>query len=124
LIGGRARFVFSSPFAPSCLAADAVATEVAEHLPSLAEKRGLDPALLFAALSVVPVSWQARETYESARSDAVKRMAGRDPADWPTVALAIARNLPIWSQDKDMQASGLTIYTTGDLLDALRSAEQ
>jgi predicted nucleic acid-binding protein len=46
-------------------------------------------------------------------------MAGRDPDDWPTVALALARGCPIWSQDKDMEDSGLCVYTTGELLDAL-----
>jgi len=29
-------------------------------------------------------------------------------------------DFPIWSQDKDLAASGLTVYTTGQLLDALR----
>ena len=49
-------------------------------------------------------------------------MAGHDPEDWPTVALSLARSLPIWSQDKDMQAAGGTVYTTGELLDAIREA--
>lgn len=49
-------------------------------------------------------------------------MANRDPEDWPTVALALVRSLPIWSQDKDLHAAGLVVYTTGDLLDAIRAA--
>jgi len=43
---------------PSCIAAQAVAEEVAEHVPALAERHGLDAALLLAALSVMPVGWQ------------------------------------------------------------------
>jgi hypothetical protein len=27
---------------------------------------------------------------------------------------------PIWTQDKDFSVSGVTVYTTGQLLDALR----
>jgi len=122
LIGGRAREVFASPAGPECIAAQAVADEVAEHLPVLAARRGLDASLLLAALSVIPVEWQPPEVYEPQREEAERRIGQRDPDDWPTVAVALVRDLPIWSQDKDMQESGLIVYTTGDLLDALREA--
>ena len=122
LIGGRARHVHISPIGPACIAAQAVAEEVAEHLPALAAKRGLDASLLLAALSVIPIDWQPPESYEPQREEAERRMAGRDPEDWPTVALALTSGLPIWSQDKDMQEAGLIVYTTGELLDAIREA--
>jgi predicted nucleic acid-binding protein len=122
LIGGRARLVFASPGGPGCIAAQAVAEEVAEHLPALAERRGLDAGLLLAALGVMPVEWQGPEVYDSHREEASKRMAPRDLEDWPTVALALARSLPIWSQDKDMDVAGVVVYTTGELLDAIREA--
>lgn len=99
-----------------------MADEVAEHLPALAERRGLDASLLLAALGVMPVEWQAPGAYEPQREEAERCMAGRDPKDWPTVALALARSLPIWSQDKDMEAAGVTVYTNGELLDAIREA--
>jgi predicted nucleic acid-binding protein len=99
-----------------------VAEEVAEHLPTLAERRRLDAALLLAALSIMPIGWQPPEVYEPQREEAERRMAGRDPEDWPTVALALARSLPIWSQDKEMEAAGVTVYTTGELLDTIRDA--
>ena len=98
-----------------------MAEEVAEHVPAVAERRGLDAALLLAALSVMPVDWQPPAEYEPRRNEAERRMARRDPEDWPTVALALARSLPIWSQDKDMEAAGVTVYTTGELLDAIRT---
>jgi predicted nucleic acid-binding protein len=123
LIGGRARLVFASPLGPRCLAAQAVAEEVAEHLPNLAARRGLDAPLLFAALSVMPVAWASPEVYEPNREETGRRMASRDPEDWPTVALALAQKLPIWSQDKDMGTAGVTVYTTGELLDANRAGE-
>ncbi len=119
LIGGRARLVISSPAGPHCVAAQEVAEEVAEHLPRLAARRKLDLALLLATLQVMPVEWLPASAYESHRYEAEQRMAGRDPDDWPTVALALARGCPIWSQDKDMEDSGLRVYTTGELLDAL-----
>jgi hypothetical protein len=37
----------------------------------------------------------------------------------PTVALALAR---IRSQDKDVEAAGITVYATGDLFDAIQGA--
>ena len=65
-----------------------------------------------AALRILPVEWQAAPVYEPMRSEALKRMAARDPDDWPTVALALSLALPIWSQDKDLHVSGLLVYTT------------
>ncbi len=104
------------------MGAKEVADEVAEHVPALAERRGLDASLLLAALSVMPVEWQAPEVYQQERAEAKRRMARRDPEDWPTVALALALALPIWSQDKDMEVSGIMVHTTGELLDAIREA--
>jgi len=60
--------------------------------------------------------------YEDYREEAEKRIAARDPDDWPTVALALKHDLPVWSQDKDLADAGLEVFTTGDLLDALRGA--
>ena len=39
------------------------------------------------------------------------------------VAVALSLAVPIWSQDRDFEASGLRVYTTGELLDALGEAE-
>lgn len=64
-------------------------------MPALAGRRGLDAALLLAALSVMPVEWQPPAVHEPGREEAERRKAGRDPEDWPTVALALTRSLPI-----------------------------
>jgi predicted nucleic acid-binding protein len=120
LIGGRARLVIASQQGPKCVATQAVAEEIARHLPRLATKRGLDQALLFAALQVMPIEWKAAADYEDQRAQAEQRIAARDPDDWPTVALALKLDLPVWSQDKDLTDAGLQVFTTGDLLDALQ----
>jgi predicted nucleic acid-binding protein len=122
LIGGRARLVIASQRGPKCVATQAVAEEIARHLPRLATKRGLDQALLFAALQVMPIEWKAAADYEDQRTQAEQRIAARDPDDWPTVALALKLDLPVWSQDKDLADAGLQVFTTGDLLDALQAA--
>jgi hypothetical protein len=112
--------VIASPHGPRCIATQAVADEIARHIPGLAAKRRLDPALLFAALQVMPVRWTPVADYEDRREEAEQRIAARDPDDWPTVALALKLGLPVWSQDKDLTTAGLDVLTTGELLDALR----
>ena len=99
-----------------------MALEIARHIPPLAAKRGLDATLLFAALGVMPVEWKASSEYEDLREEAEERITARDPDDWPTVELALKLSLPIWSQDKDVTAAGLEVFTTGELLDALADA--
>lgn len=123
LIGGRARLVLASPLGPTCIAASAVADEVLAHLPGIAERRGLDPTLVTAALAVIPIEWHPADSYDHCRADAERLIADRDPDDWPTVALALAAGLPIWSQDKDFSVTGIQIHTTGELLDAIRAQE-
>ena len=83
-----------------------MAEEVARHLPGLAAKRGLDEAQLLAALQVMPIQWKAAADYQDQREEAEKRIAERDPDDWPTVALALKLDLPVWSQDKDLTLRG------------------
>ena len=122
LIGGRARLVIASAHGPKCVAADAVAAEISRHIPRLAERRGLDQALLDATLLVMPIEWKTAAEYEDQRNEAETRIAHRDPDGWPTIALALELGLPVWSQDKDLTDARLEVLTTGDLLDALREA--
>lgn len=70
----------------------------------------------------MPVQWTPAADYEDRREEAEQRIAARDPDDWPTVALALKLGLPVWSQDKDLTVAGLDVFTTGELLDALRDA--
>jgi predicted nucleic acid-binding protein len=114
--------VIASAHGPRCVAPEAVADEIARHIPRLASKRDLDPALLFAALQVMPIDWKAATVYEDHRAEAEARIAERDPDDWPTIALALKLGLPIWTQDKDHTDARIALFTTGDLLDALRAA--
>jgi predicted nucleic acid-binding protein len=114
--------VIASEHGPRCIAPEAVASEIARHIPRLASKRKLDPALLFAALRVMPIEWKAASEYESHREEAERRIAERDPDDWPTIALALKLQVPVWTQDKDHSDARIELFTTGDLLDALREA--
>ena len=115
--------MIASSHRPQCVATDVVAGEIAEHLPKLAAKRRLDVTLLFAALQAMPIDWKLPDDYEDQRDEAQQRISHRDPDDWPTVALALKLELPVWSQDKDMDDAGLHVLTTGELLDAIQAAE-
>jgi predicted nucleic acid-binding protein len=102
------------------MATEAVRQEVMEYAPILARKRGLDLADVQAAVAAMLVEWQGALAYSRFRERALEQIGHRDPDDWPTVALALALALPIWSQDKDLDESGVRVYTTGQLLDELR----
>jgi predicted nucleic acid-binding protein len=120
LIGGRARLAIAFPHPPRCVAAKAVALEIARHIPRLANKRRLDRALLFAALQVMPIEWKPTADYHGHRDQAERRIAARPRRPANRRALALTLGLPVWSQDIDLTSASLYIYTTGDLLDALR----
>lgn len=97
-----------------------VGEEVEGWLPRLATKKRFDAVLLMTTFHLLPVTWEGSDVYAPFGAEARRRMARRDPHDWPTVALALAMEAPIWTQDKDFSVSGVTVYTTGQLLDALR----
>jgi len=46
----------------------------------------------------MPIEWKPSAEYADQRHEAERRIAARDPDDWPTVALALALKLPVWSQ--------------------------
>ena len=98
--------------------------KVVEYLPSVGARKGLDVAKLMEELRLLPITVVQRETHLPFEQEARRRMAARDPDDWPAVALALALDVPIWSQDKDLQESGMRVYTTGQLLDALRQESE
>jgi predicted nucleic acid-binding protein len=79
---------------------------------------------LFAALVAMPIEWKASDEYGQFRAEAENRIGRRDPDDWPTVALALSLGLPVWTQDKDLEDAGVEVFTTGDLLDAMRDQQE
>ena len=48
----------------------------------------------------------------SAALQARRRIGARDIDDWPVVALALAVNAPIWTEDVDFFGSGVATWTT------------
>jgi len=47
---------------------------------------------------------------------ALQRIGRRDPTDADLLALALAEDVPLWSQDKDFEGCGVRVYSTTELL--------
>ena len=93
--------------------------EVEEYLPEFAERYGLDPESLREALEILPVERYSESTYASHLAEARRYLAARDPDDVDLAALALALNVPIWSNDKDFAELPLDVYPTAKLLKVL-----
>ena len=88
--------------------------EACKHLPIILQRLGLDAASSLVALEQLKLLVQPidRALYHPYETQAQARIAERDPDDWPIVALAMALNLPIWTEDQDFFGSGLATWTT------------
>ncbi len=61
-------------------------------------------------LTIVPETEYSE--YEAAARDRIPQ----DPNDWPTVAVALAHNVAIWTIDRDFFGCGVPVWTTDTLL--------
>jgi len=97
--------------------------EIEKHKGELLRKSGLDEDsfgylldLIFAKINVVD-----REVLEPFKKRAIEILKDIDPADAPFLALAMALNCPIWSNDKDLKRQKVVkVYTTQEILNLLR----
>ena len=82
--------------------------EAEEHLAALVVKRGGDPSKAVRLLrSMVALGTVVnRDLYEDFEAEARKRLAARDPEDWPILADALALDCPIWTEDTDFFGCG------------------
>lgn len=88
--------------------------EVHEYLPALCRKRAWDLApsleLLQSLLTVIQVV--ALDQLHEVETEARRRIGARDPEDWPVVALALATDSPIWTEDADFFGTGVATWVT------------
>jgi len=106
---------------------DELAYELPRRAARLAASRGIDAA---AAATLVNRALAAagdavlvipREAYLPLEGTARLR-ADRDPADWPTVAIALITSSAIWTEDQDFFGCGLATWRTSVLRAALSPA--
>lgn len=91
--------------------------ELERRLESMAVRAGLTEdqrqAWLFTALKLLQqrVVVIPQATFAPFESQARLRIP-RDPDDWPTIALALALNADVWTEDQDFFGCGLGVWRT------------
>ena len=119
LLGGKASEVLFSAQFRLC-SPQPVLFEVAKYLPEVAKKIGVKELHLYRAFQLLPVEACQPSTYSGKEQLARRLIAERDPRDVPLLALALQRNTPIWSNDRDFQGiEGVQVWSTGELLNRI-----
>ncbi len=90
--------------------------EVEEYACLLAKKRRLAEDLVLLAVGALPLTIVGRVDYAAAIPEAMERIGQRDPDDAELLALALSFNVPVWSNDKDFEGTGVAWLTTEALL--------
>jgi len=93
--------------------------EVVEYLPRLAQKAGIPFQEAFASLYLLPLTVYGSAFYRSKLTKARRLIGERDPDDVDLLALALKLDIPVWTNDKDFEDTGVTTYTTAQLLSLL-----
>lgn len=93
--------------------------EVLEYLPGLARKYGLAQARVELQLELLALRVHPEEVYKSSLPWARATLGDRDPDDAHPLALSRTLELPLWSNDRDLQIPGVRCYTTAALLKVL-----
>ena len=116
LLGGQARRVFFESRIREFAVPERVITEVQRYVPRLAQKLGVEQAFLEYALNLLPLRVYPARRYAGAVREARRRIERRDPTDVDLLALALRLDVPIWSNDRDFEDSGVSRFTTAELL--------
>jgi predicted nucleic acid-binding protein len=95
-------------------APDVAYADAEKYLPSLLKRKGifdtdLPSALRYLRHIIEPVN---QESYAAFENQARLRLLGRDEADWPVLASALALSCPIWTEDVDFFGTGVAVWTT------------
>jgi predicted nucleic acid-binding protein len=112
--------VLEHPAVEEVLATEEALLEVEEYAFRLASKKGLPGAQIDLALRTLRVTPVKRSAYSSYLGEAAKRIGARDPDDVHVLALALAFEIPIWTNDRDFEVSGVICYSTEQMLRLLK----
>jgi predicted nucleic acid-binding protein len=96
------------------LAPDKAFEEAREWLPVVLTRRQLPLAPALAALDLIASLVQVvdSEVYAQFETAARRRIGKRDEDDWPVLAVALALECPIWTEDADFFGCGVATWTT------------
>lgn len=91
--------------------------EAEEDLATLVIKRGGDPTKAARSLRSMAAlgTAESHDLYADFEAEARKRLATRDPDDWPILAAALALGCPIWTEDTDFFGCGVATWTSASI---------
>jgi len=117
LIGGKASRVFVEAKGVRFVTTTVVAGEIKEYIPVLAKKKGLSRDVMEAAFSLLGLEIVKKEDYSEQIPLALDLIGMRDPDDVELVALALALNYPVWTNDNDLvELEQVKTFTTAEIL--------
>ena len=95
--------------------------EIMKYLPVFAKRYALAEDLLLQSLALLPIEVHAERSYSGELPAARRLLANRDKDDIALAALALALQIPIWSNDRDYEHFPLGCFTTAQLLKILNA---
>ena len=119
LLGGQSRRVFFESAVREFAVPERVISEVRSYVPRLAQKLGTGQGFLEYALTLLPLRIHPARRYARAVREARRRIERRDPTDVDVLALSLHLGVPLWSNDRDFEDTGVSRFTTAELLAVL-----
>jgi len=110
----------------SFLVPDVAVAEAEEHLPALMIRHGGSAQTALAVLHALVRLFEVigRDDYGEFEAEARERLDRRDPDDWPVLAVALAFDCPIWTEDADFFGCGVATWTSGNVKTFLRGGQR
>src|ERR1035437_3673764 len=106
-IAGKAAVrVFTSP-GINIITCPQVLDEVAKYIPVFAEKYSLSPELLHSQFRLLAVQVCPVREFQGFLTIATTRLKNRDLYDVDLLALALAKRVSIWTNDRDFEGCGV-----------------
>ena len=96
-------------------------SEVREYIGVIAAKYGLSEEILESQLKLLPLLIYQQEFYADFLDNASRRLADSDEDDVELLALSLKLKVPVWTNDKHFQHSGVETYSTVKLLKSLKT---
>ena len=116
LLGGASRRIFFEADIQLFAVPEFILSEVNAHLPTLAAKLKITETYLEYGLSLLPLSAYPPQTYRQTISQARQLIQHRDPDDADVLALTLKLGIPLWTNDRDFEETGVEQFTTAHLL--------
>ncbi len=95
------------------------AHEVAQYLPVMAAKYRIPEEVVLLQWRILPLQVHSAASYDRYLDQARRDLSKRDPDDAHPLALARALNLPLWTNDHDLEGHNVDCWPTAMLIKVL-----